>query len=527
MKFRATLILLALITVSGCFCDDPRVVGTYGDCLDEERCNGVDDTCEGLVDEGCPCTAGVTQACGLGIGACVQGVQRCESSVWSSTCEGEVVPATEVCDGEDNDCDGTTDEDDICVVPAVTCPAPGQVPNGRLAHFVATAAPHPQGTPIASVGWSVMTKPEGATGTPIPANSESTRVLVDALGNWTLQFCATDEAGGMSCCETQFESIQPCAMPPAPPVSTACETSWDGRPILQFDPVPTGLLYELVRDGEVLGTATEGHNHVRPAARIDPGSDFPGTSVPLGVRACRVEDPICCSVESAVSVNVISECTTPVPASAENLILSEYVVNGEGSCSGNNCDCQNGEAVELTNLTNCPVSLSGFHFAYRNDNASPASYRWMNFGAADVVPPRGVYVTIRNQALATTCAASMGTPRTGLYGLAISALAMQGDFLCSGWFKNSGGGQSELRVAPGVVTDGASLDFTPANAITRIAPYQSTAGTCQSTGFNAIDSCGNVVGGQTPTETLSPNQLGRLWHPCDAVVSASPACVRD
>ena len=33
--------------------------------------------------------------------------------------------------------------------------------------------------------------------------------------------------------------------------------------------------------------------------------------------------------------------------------------------------------------------------------------------------------------------------------------------------------------------------------------------------------------GATPTTNLSPNQLGRLWHPCDAVVAPVPACVRD
>lgn len=526
MKAHAALLLSLLFSVSGCLCDSARVVSSYDPCPKSEACNGVDDTCDGVVDEGCPCTAGQTQACGSAVGACREGTQGCDgASGWSPACVGAVLPGTEVCDGADNDCDGSTDEDDVCVAPVVTCPAPGEVPVNRVLHLAASAEAN--GSPIASVGWSLVSSPAGATGTPKPAAAANTAVLVDALGEWKLQFCATDEAGAMSCCESTFEAVLPCTQPPAPPVSTACETSWDGRPIVQFDPVPSGLVYELVREGEVLATATEGHNHVRPSARIDPGGDAPGAEILLGVRACRVDDPICCSAESTATVRVISECTTPVPASATNLILSEYVVNGEGACSGTDCDCQNGEAIELTNLTNCPVSLDGFHFAYRNDNASSASFRWMNFGPADVVPPRGVYVAMRNQQLATTCAASLGTPRPGLYGLTISALAMQGDNLCSGWFKNGGGGQSELRVAPGAVSSGASLDFTPGNAITRIAPYQSAPGTCQSTGFDAIDSCGNVVGGQTPTDTLSPNQLGRLWHPCDAVIAPSPACARD
>jgi hypothetical protein len=32
------------------------------------------------------------------------------------------------------------------------------------------------------------------------------------------------------------------------------------------------------------------------------------------------------------------------------------------------------------------------------------------------------------------------------------------------------------------------------------------------------------VGGSEPTSVLIPNQLGRLWHPCDAVMNPSPAC---
>ena len=41
-------------------------------------------------------------------------------------------------------------------------------------------------------------------------------------------------------------------------------------------------------------------------------------------------------------------------------------------------------------------------------------------------------------------------------------------------------------------------------------------------GFNAWDECGNVASTALPAEILSPNQLGRLWHPCDAVTAPSP-----
>jgi hypothetical protein len=210
------------------------------------------------------------------------------------------------------------------------------------------------------------------------------------------------------------------------------------------------------------------------------------------------------------------------------------VVSGEGTCPSPDCvtmdTCQAGEAVEITNLSNCPVALDGTHFAYRNANASPASLRWMNFGPADVIPPRGVYVAIRGRSYAPTCSAALPVESAGLYGLNVSSLTMQGPSLCNGWFNNTGGGMSELRLAPGQVPDGGDPSFSAGTAIARIAPYRPTSGSlaaCTSVGFDAVDSCGSVMGGTEPTATLTPNQLGRLWHPCDAVLNAVPACVRD
>ncbi|NMC69950.1 MAG: hypothetical protein GYA57_07795, partial [Myxococcales bacterium] len=55
-----------------------------------------------------------------------------------------------------------------------------------------------------------------------------------------------------------------------------------------------------------------------------------------------------------------------------------------------------------------------------------------------------------------------------------------------------------------------------------ISPYLGTAPQCSSIGFNAVDDCGNISSISTPTTILTPNQLGRLWHPCDAVVAPNP-----
>ncbi len=89
--------------------------GVFGACMGEvvpepvEACNGLDDNCDGTVDEGCPCTDGTTQSCGSDVGECMPGVQTCAGAVWGA-CTGEIVPTAELCNGRDDDCDGMSDE---------------------------------------------------------------------------------------------------------------------------------------------------------------------------------------------------------------------------------------------------------------------------------------------------------------------------------------------------------------------------------------------------------------------------------
>jgi hypothetical protein len=111
-------------------------------CGPRELCgNGLDDNCNGMSDEGCPCVPGTVQDCFLGppgrrrVGACRDGAQRClgtgEFGNWSA-CGGGISPSAEVCDSLDNDCNGC-DDDGLCCRAEITCPAPGdaRVPDGR------------------------------------------------------------------------------------------------------------------------------------------------------------------------------------------------------------------------------------------------------------------------------------------------------------------------------------------------------------------------------------------------------------
>ena len=69
------------------------------------RCNGLDDDCNGIVDNGNP---GGGVACNTGqLGVCTPGTTVC--SAGSLTCNRNTNPSTEICDGLDNDCNGSVD----------------------------------------------------------------------------------------------------------------------------------------------------------------------------------------------------------------------------------------------------------------------------------------------------------------------------------------------------------------------------------------------------------------------------------
>ena len=79
----------------------------------EELCNGKDDDCDGQTDEGVTATPSEAACATVGVCAGEVPIVSCEAGAW--TCDFSAVPTFEVkestCDGQDNDCDGETDED--------------------------------------------------------------------------------------------------------------------------------------------------------------------------------------------------------------------------------------------------------------------------------------------------------------------------------------------------------------------------------------------------------------------------------
>ena len=103
-----------LIFARGGGVGDGRLVcdAAPGPAAGAEACNGLDDDCDGRVDEGFP----IGEDCDAGVGACrVRGRVACDAdgNVGCDAVPGE--PAEEICNGADDDCDGTFDE-------ALDCP---------------------------------------------------------------------------------------------------------------------------------------------------------------------------------------------------------------------------------------------------------------------------------------------------------------------------------------------------------------------------------------------------------------------
>ena len=98
---------------------------------EDEDCDGADNDCDGLVDEDLPacCEPMTAQPCGLETGLCRQGIQRCGNDRHWGACLGTVDPTEEVCNGRDDDCDGLVD-DGVANACGTCGPVPVEVCNG-------------------------------------------------------------------------------------------------------------------------------------------------------------------------------------------------------------------------------------------------------------------------------------------------------------------------------------------------------------------------------------------------------------
>ncbi|MBN2693904.1 VCBS repeat-containing protein [bacterium] len=94
------------------------VCGAVAGAPQTEVCgDGLDNNCNGETDENCGCNSGETQECYRGYAdsfgensRCKKGTQSCIGGELWTSCENDILPMVETCNGIDDDCDGIVDD---------------------------------------------------------------------------------------------------------------------------------------------------------------------------------------------------------------------------------------------------------------------------------------------------------------------------------------------------------------------------------------------------------------------------------
>ena len=293
----------------------------YGDACDCEEdnpeinpegteiCDGEDNNCDGVVDEGNPGGGG---ACNTGLpGICSAGTATCQNG--ALTCIQNVPPSAEVCDGLDNDCDGVVDEGNPGGGGACDTGLPGMCAAGTF------------------------TCQNGAL-TCIQNFSPSAEVC-DDLDNDCDGMVDEDFPGAGGACNTGLPGI----------CSAGTLTCQDGIPTCSQNVPPSAEVCD-GQDNDCDGAVDEGN--------------------PGGGGACDTGMPGICSAGTVVCQNGALTCIQTVPPSAEVCDGQDNDCDGAvdegnpggggacytgmpGICSAGTATCQNGA---LTCIQNVPPS---------------------------------------------------------------------------------------------------------------------------------------------------------------------------
>jgi hypothetical protein len=196
-----------------------------------DACEGMDEDCDGEVDEGCDCRNDSTQPCyggptdTAGVGTCRRGTQTCVNGAFGA-CSGAITPVTETCgnEGADNDCDAVADDiperGDPCTVEAnqgvcrsgtrqclegaLTCVTPQPPPDADTAPETVCDGSDQDCDGVADDGFDLQTDPRncGRCGRSCGANERCCGGGCVVLATDPLHCgeCGNDCGDGMTCC---------------------------------------------------------------------------------------------------------------------------------------------------------------------------------------------------------------------------------------------------------------------------------------------------------------------------------------
>lgn len=172
-----------------------------------ETCgDGQDNDGDGLADEDCGCEFGDVQRCFTGpidarrVGGCLDGYQRCENRTrprWGA-CEGQVVPAEEICDLKDNDCNECVDDLADCN-PLLSCPSEDFARPLREYALDAAAILDVDELEIGDVQWTVIAPANSATVGADDPTAASTSVYLDVSGDYQISLEVDTDKGTLGC----------------------------------------------------------------------------------------------------------------------------------------------------------------------------------------------------------------------------------------------------------------------------------------------------------------------------------------
>ena len=336
-----------------------------------ETCDGVDNDCNGVVDDGVGGTYYPGPAGTLGVGVCSAGAQICQGGVLMPLpTRLPKLPSTEVCDGLDNDCNGKVDDgfdfmNDAknCGGCGIACAAGMACQQGRcpMVGGVDAGAP-PKDGGGGNTGMAGNTGTDGGAGQG-GTISASVKACLGASGT-VCDDLANDHANcgacGKACGATQYCSNMVCTDFPAMDCGTGATQCLDQngqKPIctmLLYDPRNCGAcgnvcasgvcqdgqcMVNLSQDGGAVaadaGTAPQGCNPMAPTQCPGPSASTYCADTTRGTSDCGA----CGNACSAGLVCMGSECVTPTMVG--------------GACGGSLTMCASGCTSTLDDSRNC------------------------------------------------------------------------------------------------------------------------------------------------------------------------------